>query len=64
MSYEVVLLNFRAQTKLWLKVINLTLNMPKNQCSVCDSESFENVDGFYYCTICNTQAQVKYLEKN
>lgn len=41
--------------------IKITFDMPKNQCSICDSESFENINGFYYCIICNTQAQVKTL---
>ena len=33
--------------------------MPRNVCSVCDNDSFENISGYYYCTVCNTKAQVK-----
>lgn len=35
--------------------------MPRNICSVCDNDSFENISGYYYCTVCNTKAQVKII---
>lgn len=33
------------------------------KCSICDSESFENISGFYYCTVCSTQSQVCLKER-
>ncbi len=27
-------------------------------CSVCGSQDFTNIDGFFYCTLCQTQSQV------
>ena len=28
-------------------------------CPVCESKSFENLEGHYYCIECGTQSQVK-----
>ena len=32
--------------------------MPKFQCAQCDNDHFENLDGFYYCSVCNMKLQV------
>jgi hypothetical protein len=29
-----------------------------NTCQVCDNDKFENLDGYYYCTICATKSLV------
>lgn len=29
--------------------------MPKTLCAVCDGDNFDNIDGFYYCSICGTK---------
>ncbi|CAF0746594.1 unnamed protein product [Brachionus calyciflorus] len=31
--------------------------MPKLICSICESDSFENIDGFYYCNVCGNKSQ-------
>ena len=31
----------------------------RNVCTVCEGTSFENIDGFYFCLICGTKAQVR-----
>ncbi len=31
---------------------------PKFQCAQCDNDQFENLDGFYYCSVCNMKLQV------
>ncbi len=35
--------------------------MPKTICEICDNDQFENINGFYYCTVCNTQSKVRKL---
>jgi hypothetical protein len=29
-----------------------------NICEICDSNEFENLDGFYYCIVCGTKSLV------
>ena len=37
--------------------------MSKN-CEICDNDKFENLDGYYYCTICGTKSQVDFNLNN
>ena len=32
--------------------------MPKTLCEICDNDKFDNINGFYYCTVCSTQSKV------
>ncbi|RNA41963.1 TATA box-binding -associated factor RNA polymerase I subunit B [Brachionus plicatilis] len=31
--------------------------MPKIVCTTCESDNFENIDGFYYCSVCGSQSK-------
>lgn len=45
---------------------NYTVNMSQERgeavCEICGSVEFSSQDGFYYCSVCNTQSQVGLME--
>ena len=38
--------------------------MSRRICNICDNDTFENISGFYYCTVCSTKSQVIELHSN